>query len=144
MRAAQQTSFSKARLRARGSTLIEVLIAVLILSIGLIGSLKLQTEGVRLNADSRYTVLASTLAQDALDAIAFDTANEKSTWTSITETTAATGVTGRASDWLTRVQRNLPDGKANISCASNQCKIILLWTPPGRAQVKAIYEMYNS
>lgn len=144
MRAARQISFSKLRELERGSTLIEVLIAVLVLSIGLVGSLKLQTEGVRLNADSRYTVLASTLAQDALDAIAFDTSNEKSVWTTIVEATTASGVTGRPAEWLARVQKNLPDGKANITCASHQCTVVLKWTPPGRTEVRAVYEMYNN
>lgn len=144
MRAARQTSFSRLQKLERGSTLIEVLIAVLVLSIGLVGSLKLQTEGVRLNADSRYTVLASTLAQDALDAIAFDTSKEKSVWTTIVETTTSSGLTGRPSDWLARVQKNLPDGKANITCASHQCTVVLKWTPPGRTEVRAVYEMYNN
>ena len=55
---------------SQGVTLVEVLVAVLVLSVGLLGALKLQTEGVRLNADSKYTVLATTYAQDALDALA--------------------------------------------------------------------------
>ena len=122
-----------------------MLIAVLVLSVGLLGALKLQTEGVRLNADSRYTVLAASYAHDALDALAFDRTNQKSIWTAISQNTAASGMAeGRAKDWLSNLQRDLPDGKAAVNCASQACSVEIAWTPPGRDTVTAKYEMYDN
>lgn len=126
----------------RGSTLIEVMVAVLVLSLGLLGALKLQTEGVRQNADSRYTVLASTYAHDALDAISYDRTNQKSSWM-MSSGSMANGLTGRPQVWLTNLQRDLPDGKADVGCTGNKCTIQITWVPPGRAMVTAKYEMYN-
>ena len=128
----------------RGVSLVEVLIALLVLSIGLIGALKLQAEGVRQNADSRYTVLAATYAHDAMDAIAFDRSNAQASWM-MSAGTAPSSLSGRAKEWLTALQRDLPDGKAAISCSSGdkKCTVTLTWVPPGRDQVEAKYEMYN-
>jgi len=134
----------------RGSTLIEVLIAVLVLSIGLLGALKLQTAGVRLNADSRYSEIATTYAQDALDALTFNATGEKDEWTAIQCTTKATSsaLTGTPLDWLTRLKTELPSGCANISCDSDKhlCSVQIEWVLPGHTtddKSQASYVVYN-
>lgn len=158
------------RNRQNGATLIEVLIAVLVLSIGLLGALKLQTEGVRQNADSRYTSLASALAHDAMDAITFNRFNDKAAWLAIdtiaspascaseaqsssasASASSASGTsTGRAQAWAERLACDLPGGQAKIVCtttnvsAANTCAVTLKWTPPGRDTVTAEYKMYQS
>ena len=126
-----------------GATLVEVLIAVLVLSLGLLGALKLQTEGVKMNANSRYTVIATTLAHDALDAIYFDRSNSASTWTAVTAASTAAGASGRLASWLTRLKAELPDGKASIAWANNVCTVQIFWSPPGQDEVSATYSMYN-
>lgn len=144
MRAEQRTLFCK-RSR-RGSTLIEVLIAVLVLSIGLLGALKMQTAGMRLNADSRYSVMATTYAQDALDAVTFNPLGEKSVWTSITCSTEATALTGTPQTWLTRLKGDLPSGCAKVSCDSSahSCTVKIDWTLPGQTDAtEASYVIYN-
>ena len=142
---AEQLTFSRKRAVQRGSTLIEVLIAVLVLSIGLIGALKLQTEGVRLNADSRYSVLASAYAQDALDAITFDRAGDKTEWEKIQSSTSSSGLSGRPSEWMARMVQELPAAIATVTCnpTNRSCSVQIKWTPPGRDQVKADYVIYN-
>ncbi|MDP5240739.1 type IV pilus modification protein PilV [Uliginosibacterium sp. 31-16] len=132
------------RKNSQGSTLIEVLIAVLVLSIGLLGAFKLQTEGVRLNADSKYTVIAASYAQDALDALSFNRLNDKTTWVSITSSSVGAGLSGRPGEWLMNLQRDLPDGNASIGCASKACTVEISWTPPGRDPVTAKYSMYDN
>lgn len=131
--------------RQAGVTLLEVLIAVLVLSIGLLGALKLQVVGVKQNADSRYTVMAAAFAQDALETLRFDLRHDKASWTVIDPTTQAAALSGRPAQWLTALQRDLPDGKATVSCDSslNKCSVSISWTPPGASQVSANYEMYN-
>jgi len=53
----------------RGFTLIEVLIAIFLLVIGLLGLLSLTTTVVKGNASSKMTTLATTLAKDKLEDI---------------------------------------------------------------------------
>ncbi len=147
----------------KGATLIEVLIAILVLSIGLLGALKLQTEGVRLNADSKYTVVAAALAHDALDTLMLDRFNDRANWTSIdtvasplscsasassTGSSVASGASsGRAHDWAQKVACDLPDGKAKVSCTGTgtprTCGVELRWTPAGRDTVTATYSVYD-
>jgi type IV pilus assembly protein PilV len=144
MRAAQRILLC--RKKVRGSTLIEVLIAVLVLSLGLLGALKMQTAGMRLNADSRYSVMATTYAQDALDAVTFNPLGEKSTWTSITCSTTASALTGTPQTWLTRLKSDLPSGCANVSCDSSarSCTVKIDWTLPGQSdKTEASYVIYN-
>jgi type IV pilus assembly protein PilV len=128
-----------------GSTLIEVLIAILVLSFGLLGALKLQTEGVKQNADSRYTVMAAAFAQDALDALSFNMRDDRTTWVTITSASDPSAMTGRASEWLTALQRDLPAGKAAVGCSADdhRCTVSISWVPPGGSEVTANYEMYD-
>lgn len=134
--------------RQVGATLIEVLIAVLVLSIGLLGALKLQTEGVRLNANSRYTVLAATYAHDALDALAYDRAGtgdgKAGNWASVNTISGSATGSGSATAWLENLQRDLPDGKAKISCdaSARKCSVEISWKPPGESNsVSATYDL---
>ncbi len=135
----------KLRNRQAGSTLIEVLIAVLVLSFGLLGALKLQTAGVKQNADSRYTVMAAAFAQDALDAVGFNTRNDRSNWVVITAASDPSTMTGRPAEWLAALQRDLPGGTAGVGCSTTdrKCTVNISWTPPGGSEVTANYEMYD-
>jgi len=53
----------------RGFSLIEVLVAMLVLAIGLLGLAALQTQGVRFNHDAYVRTSATNLAADILDAM---------------------------------------------------------------------------
>ncbi len=55
------------RSRQRGFSLIEVLVAMLILAIGLLGLAALQTQGMRFNHDAYVRTSATTLATDIID-----------------------------------------------------------------------------
>lgn len=52
------------RLRQRGASLVEVLIAVLILAVGLLGYASVQSEALKLNSEALQQARASTLADD--------------------------------------------------------------------------------
>lgn len=129
-----------------GMTLIEVLIAVLVLSVALLGALKLQNEGIRLNADSRYTIVASAYAHDALDALSFDRSGNRSAWTGIKSTSVGDSSDGASAAlaWLAKLQSDLPDGKAEIGCSAKKCHVQISWSPPGREQVVADFYTYDS
>ncbi|AQZ93527.1 type IV pilus modification protein PilV [Halopseudomonas phragmitis] len=51
----------------RGSSLLEVLIAVLVLAIGVLGAASLQLNALRFNASAAHSTLASFIAYDILD-----------------------------------------------------------------------------
>lgn len=53
--------------RHRGSSLIEVLIAMLILSVGMLGFAALQTQAMRTNYEAMQRARASSLAEDLFD-----------------------------------------------------------------------------
>ncbi|WP_018606916.1 type IV pilus modification PilV family protein [Uliginosibacterium gangwonense] len=116
----------------QGSSLIEVLIAVLVLSIGMVGALKLQSEAVRQNADSRYTLLAGAYAQTALDGLSFNYSGKN--WQ-----------TGSLESWKTDIKRDLPQGTGSVACAANVCTVTITWTPPGKSTPeKAEYAVRTS
>jgi type IV pilus assembly protein PilV len=126
------------RFSERGSTLLEVLIAVLVLSVGLLGALKLQTLGMRQNSDSRYVLTAASLGQDAMDQIGY-VRSSSTDWTLLKTAKATDADTTPVLKWLYHVQTSLPAGKAAISCTGGECTVTLYWTPPGAEEMKAIY-----
>jgi len=130
------------RFSERGSTLLEVLIAVLVLSVGLLGALKLQTLGMRQNSDSRYVLTAASLGQDAMDQISYARLTSPNWIVVKTDTAPATPATPKEK-WLKQVQSSLPAGKAEISNDSGLYTVTLYWTPPGADETKAIYVVHN-
>lgn len=69
-------TFSVARLRReRGFSIIEVLIALLVLAIGLLGLAALQAQGLRFNHDAYVRTQATNLAYDIVDRMRASRAN---------------------------------------------------------------------
>ena len=62
----------------RGFSLIEVLVAMLVLAIGLLGLAALQTQGVRFNHDAYVRSNATALAYDIVDKMRINRANAAS------------------------------------------------------------------
>jgi len=60
---------TSAQRRGRGFSLVEVLVAMLVLAIGLLGLAALQTQGVRFNHDALVRTSATNLAADIMDSI---------------------------------------------------------------------------
>jgi len=103
--------------RSAGVSLIEVLVAVLVLSIGLLGVANLQLTAIR-NAHSAYLrSQASLLAQDILDRIRANRANA----TSYNIALAASPPTGSSlpeqdlKAWLDSLAASLPQGDGAVA-----------------------------
>jgi type IV pilus assembly protein PilV len=102
---------------ARGMTLIEILVAIVVLSIGLLGLAGLQLKGLQVNQGSAYNWQAAVLAQDMADRIRADSAAAQAGYYALPSTTSASAsVATNASiaEWQARVGA-LPGGAATIA-----------------------------
>jgi len=128
-----------ARTRQCGMTLIEILVAILVLSIGLLGLAGLQLKGMQVNQGSIYRWQAAMLAEDIADRMRADRVSALARNYALTLGATAptsgvapgTGTWKAITDWLGRVA-TLPGGKAGISAPSgplgNQVQITVRWT----------------
>jgi type IV pilus assembly protein PilV len=119
------------RVRQRGMTLIEILVAIVVLSVGLLGLAGLQLKGLQVNQGSIYRWQASMLAEDIADRIRADRAGAFANAYVVTNgapSGSATGTTLTAiNDWLSRVTA-LPGGTATIVAPTgNQVTITVAW-----------------
>ena len=113
---------SRACSSQQGSTLIEVLVTVLIVSVGLLGMASLQLKSVSLNHSSYQRLQATNLAYDIADRIFINGAQARQEFYTIdlgasagVNTAGASAVTNAdISDWLVMVER-LPGGEFSIS-----------------------------
>jgi type IV pilus assembly protein PilV len=130
------------RAHEAGMTLIEILVAIVVLSVGLLGLAGLQIKGIQVNQGSVYRWQASMLAEDIADRIRADNVGASNGNYKVTGGVAAgTGSLATQSavtDWLARVS-TLPGGTATIpapvktASGSNQVTITVGWTD-ARAQ----------
>ena len=113
--------------RAAGFTLIEVMIAILVLGVGLLGFALLQTMSVRFTKSAQQRTVATTLAYEAIDMMRIQRADSglfaynQVTFASFDDVDP--GNCARAADatiaanierWKCEVRTALPDGAAEI------------------------------
>lgn len=118
-----------------GMTLIEILVAIVVLSIGLLGLAGLQLKGIQVNQGSIWRWQAAALAEDLADRIRADPAGAVAGAYTITAGTAPGTTTDPATaaavqEWLARVKA-LPNGSADVAPAiggaANQMSISVSW-----------------
>lgn len=121
--------------KIRGSGLIEVMIAVLIVSIGLIGLVRMQLGGLR-NAESAYMQGQSSLvAYTILDALRADrvgaTQGAYNMNKNCTTTPSASGLAGEVQrHWLQTLKNVLGDTAEScgeVACMGNLCTVRVFW-----------------
>ncbi len=130
--------------RIRGFTLLEVLVAILVLSIGLLGLAMLQVESLKYNTDAYFRTQATMLAYEIIDQMRANSAAAKaggysaSAAPSTTETCGASA-SGCASTtalanydlsvWYARLAAVLPADTtpSSISQSGNTCTVIVRW-----------------
>jgi type IV pilus assembly protein PilV len=110
-----------------GMTLIEVLVAILIFSFGLVGLIGLQARALQFSTSAEDTSRAALLANEIASSIATTTVSG-----------AAVSVSASAVEaWQVRAadMRNggLPNGAAAIAASGNSASITITWTPPSAA-----------
>lgn len=106
----------------RGMTLIEILVAIVVLSVGLLGLAGLQLKGMQVNQGSVYRWQAAMLAEDIADRMRADRTGALNGNYTLTAALAAgasaptsggVGTQAAINDWLARVAA-LPGGNAKI------------------------------
>lgn len=146
---------NRAPQRARGFTLIEILVTMFILAIGLLGLAGLTTEGMKNNQGAYLRTQASILAYDMVDRIranknqaagyqGFSTVNASTTLPSCVSDaagcTAVDRVTADLAEWTRHVQgagagvAMLPGGQGRIffDGTSSIYTITIIWQETGR------------
>jgi type IV pilus assembly protein PilV len=140
-----KTTQRKARAQ-RGFMLLEVLVALLIFSIGVLGIVGLQASMTKAQTGSKFRADAAFLAQRLIGGMWSD----RSGLNKYNHDTAggdACAAHTRCSEWLTEVAAQLPGGTAEIAVRSlgtdtagvviaAEVVITIQWTPPNEEQRK--------
>lgn len=129
-----------------GMTLVEVLVATVIISVGLLGVAALQITSLRNNQNSAFRTQATALAQDIIDrmranrtfALNPNYAYNVAIGTAITLGTTPTRAQSDLSEWKTAVQAQLPptpngttaDGSVNVN-ANGIATVTIQWGERG-------------
>jgi len=126
------------RAASRGFSLLEVLIALLIMAVGLLGFALMQTMGIRFVESSNYRTQAINLAYDMLDQMrANRLLAAQYTGATFAASAAPASCAGRAgvvtianniADWKCRVQLALGDGaSATVTYNGGQATVTINW-----------------
>lgn len=123
--------------RQTGLTLLEILVTVVILSLGLLGLAGLQLTGLKNNRNAYYNTVAGQAVQDIAERLHVDAATRNAisgaTIRSLTGNNAqcASGVADTFDNRVTCIASNLPGGQARIVELSATPKILYVamrWT----------------
>jgi type IV pilus assembly protein PilV len=114
-----------------GFTLLEALIALLVLSIGLLGLAALQARGLRFNHDAYVRSQASLLAYDLFERMRANSAAAANYVGEAPGVDCGAGSSIAENDracWHTEVAQTLPGGTANVTLAGNVFTVAINWT----------------
>ncbi len=120
-----------------GFTLLEVLIALLILAIGVLGVAVLQFKALRYNHDAYLRTQISVLAEDIIDQIRLNDANANAyvanyvlpAATGACDIAVAANAVNDLACWRTQLINTLPPGtQANITNAGAMYTVDFIWT----------------
>jgi type IV pilus assembly protein PilV len=125
----------KNRMRPRGFTLLEVLVALLIFSFGMLGLAALQVQSIKVNQSSSFRSQATALANILLDNMRANRSQLVNFYsdTYVAQTCAALPATAAPSDdlsaWRSQVGCELPNGSGAVApIGNNQVAVCLRWS----------------
>jgi type IV pilus assembly protein PilV len=119
------------RARLQGFSLIEVLVSIVVLSIGLLGVAALQVSGLRVGQSSFYRAQAAQLATDMADRLRANAGEARTCELAIGDATPGSPANTCERDlveWRSRL-RSLPGGSGGVvvDTASNLVTITVQW-----------------
>ena len=112
----------------RGFSLVEVLVAIVVFSLGVLGLMKLQTTAVRMSTDARQRAEATFLADQLLARMLIADPSTAASFAHKPDGTVSCAPTGAAStnavvtEWLTQVTATLPR-----AVAAEQQVVVSTW-----------------
>lgn len=121
----------------RGFTLLEVMVAVFVLALGLLGMAHLQVTTLKSNQTAGLESQANILASDILDRMRANTKAAQSGAYNYNSNTDVSGTTIAAKDlanWSVLLGNNLPSGAGEVTCPAYDsskvfiCKITITWS----------------
>ena len=117
--------------RQRGFTMIEVLIAVLVLAIGLLGMAHMQASGMRSTHGAYLRTQATFLAGDILDSMRANVTPARAGSYDVAFGGAGTGGTVEGDDliaWKAALAAALPAGDGQITTTGSDVTVEVSWT----------------
>lgn len=103
-------------MRQQGFTLLEVLVAMLVLSIGLLGLAGLMASSLRNNQSAYYRSQATWLAYDVIDRMRTNRPNAAAYIVGIGGASAEPGIAGiDITDWKAMIANTLPEGDGSVA-----------------------------
>lgn len=111
--------------RAGGFMLLEVLVAVLVFSIGVLGLVGLQASMTKAQTAAAYRSTAAYLASEVRGAMWADVPNVANY-----DTSANCASHARCKAWTDKVAASLPNGAGNVEIASGIVTITITWSLP--------------
>lgn len=103
-------------MRQKGFTLLEVLVAMLVLSIGLLGLAGLMASSLRNNHSAYYRSQATWLAYDVIDRMRTNRPNALDYVVGIGGAPVAGGLAGDdVTDWKAMIANSLPEGDGSVA-----------------------------
>ena len=117
-----------ARRRSRGVGLLDALIAIVILSFGLLGLTRMQTGLIAQTTEAQERLTAVQLADELMSTVIVDTPNAGCYVLPTAGTCAATAASSRAAAWLDRVGDALTDGTATAVIATAPATGVVSYT----------------
>ncbi|CAI8877083.1 type IV pilus modification protein PilV [Methylocaldum szegediense] len=117
--------------RCSGFTLLEVLVAILVLAIGLLGLAGLQVAGLRADHSAFHRSQATMLAYDILDVLRANRQDARNGAYNLNlEDGAPIGNSRAAQDlnrWLAELANRLPEGDGGVTVVNNLVTVIVQW-----------------
>ena len=126
-----QLPVSRRVVRQRGISLIDALIAIAILSFGLVGMTRMQGRMVSSSTDAQLRTTAVQLADELLNTVLVDVANAACYTLPQAGACGSAAAAARTADWAARVAATLPGAvtrTVTLNAATGRMTVSIGWT----------------